>query len=628
MTINYTYLYLLSPLHTGGTTQEGNLLGIARESHTNFSYIPSSSIRGRLRASVGEQEQKFKLFGTDLENASQLEQGTIWIGDGSLLWLPVPSLSHGVVWISCPMLLKRWARFTGKLNQIPVEYSCNFLNGDSAVYLKDAILKAEELKQWQNWQDFIPQTPQSSTIERLIVIPDKHCATLIQMSLWRQVKIKLDENKTVDGGFRYEEAIPSVFLNMSSILLSFVGNQDPGSEQTNKEGSIVSLVRHLLEQNNLINRIILLYTQDTKEAAILTKEWLIEEISNLKINQENLELVTVDKKLSQDPVDLLLAIQVARQALEQAKSYLERGDFLELNASSGTPAMKSTWSILQAAGYAPQSRVWQIRNPEKTLPNQSRVFETNVNALRKEFDLQIIRKQIDQYDYSGALITFQSTNLKDNGISILLKYGAYRLACAFEDAWKIIGSFRNIVGEDLYQQSKNLAVRKHKAILVEIYWQAQVELRKKQYSNCLVKIFAFEESAMRFILKKELLTLEKIDLSWLDIANDVRESINKYDNGKLNKYLDKEFNCPTMIKIIKALSYSKPHLVQALEELDNFRKLRNYYIHELKGISEIDNPDKITLSMRNILKSLKLVHKPNPFDTLNQQINILFQHIP
>lgn len=28
------------------------------------------------------------------------------------------------------------------------------------------------------------------------------------MSLWRQVKIKLDEHKTVDGGFRYEEAIP------------------------------------------------------------------------------------------------------------------------------------------------------------------------------------------------------------------------------------------------------------------------------------------------------------------------------------------------------------------------------------------------------------------------------------
>lgn len=28
------------------------------------------------------------------------------------------------------------------------------------------------------------------------------------MSLWRQVKVKLNEHKSVDGGFRYEEAIP------------------------------------------------------------------------------------------------------------------------------------------------------------------------------------------------------------------------------------------------------------------------------------------------------------------------------------------------------------------------------------------------------------------------------------
>lgn len=41
-----------------------------------------------------------------------------------------------------------------------------------------------------------------------MVLPDRHCATLIQMSLWRQVKVKLDEHKSVEGGFRYEEAIP------------------------------------------------------------------------------------------------------------------------------------------------------------------------------------------------------------------------------------------------------------------------------------------------------------------------------------------------------------------------------------------------------------------------------------
>lgn len=225
--MNYVYLYLLAPLHTGGTTQEGNLLGIARESHTDFPYIPSSTIRGKLRSTVGNDiEQRIKrvqLFGPDLKDTqdtdflelyeaetdkrlTQLEQGNIWIGDGSILWIPVPSLSHGVIWISCPLLLHRWAKFN-RQTEIPAEYSTN-LTTKAPVYLKDAILKANTLNPWANWQEFIPQSPEASAITRVLVLPDRHCATLIQMSLWRQVKVKLDEHKSVDGGFRYEEAIP------------------------------------------------------------------------------------------------------------------------------------------------------------------------------------------------------------------------------------------------------------------------------------------------------------------------------------------------------------------------------------------------------------------------------------
>ncbi|WP_375514553.1 type III-B CRISPR module RAMP protein Cmr4 [uncultured Nostoc sp.] len=207
--IDYIYFYLLSPLHTGGTTQEGNLLGIARESHTNLPYIPSSTIRGKFRSSIAEQKEiQSKLFGTDLKDGKELEQGDIWIGDASILWLPVPSLSHSVVWISCPMLLNRWQRLQNNTSQLPAEYSCNFTNAQSPIYLKDAIIKAEHLKQWSSWKEFVPQTSETSTINRLLVLPDQHCTTLIQMSLWRQVKIKLDEQKSVDGGFRYEEAIP------------------------------------------------------------------------------------------------------------------------------------------------------------------------------------------------------------------------------------------------------------------------------------------------------------------------------------------------------------------------------------------------------------------------------------
>ena len=75
--VNSVYLYLLAPLHTGGTTQEGNLLGIARESHTNLPYIPSSTLRGKLRSLVSDRVTRVQLSGPDLkdlENASFLEE--------------------------------------------------------------------------------------------------------------------------------------------------------------------------------------------------------------------------------------------------------------------------------------------------------------------------------------------------------------------------------------------------------------------------------------------------------------------------------------------------------------------------------------------------------------------------
>lgn len=205
---NYVYLYLLAPLHTGGTTQEGNLLGIARESHTNLPYIPSSTIRGRLRASTDEVVRS-QLFGTELEDGS-LEQGDLWIGDGSLLWLPVPSLSHGVVWISCPLLLQRWARLNRNSAAIPGEYTSFGFNINKRVYLKDAIFQPDTLTALseRDYKIFVPQSVHTESIKRVLILPDQHCATLIQMSLWRQVKIKLDDHKTVNGGFRYEEAIP------------------------------------------------------------------------------------------------------------------------------------------------------------------------------------------------------------------------------------------------------------------------------------------------------------------------------------------------------------------------------------------------------------------------------------
>jgi hypothetical protein len=76
------------------------------------------------------------------------------------------------------------------------------------------------------------------------------------------------------------------------------------------------------------------------------------------------DLLPGDDRLSNDPVNCLLAVEAARSGLEKGVLLIQKM-FLEFNASSGTPVMKSSWSILQAAGYVPHSNVWQIRNPKE-----------------------------------------------------------------------------------------------------------------------------------------------------------------------------------------------------------------------------------------------------------------------
>lgn len=215
MRTNIAHLYLLSPLHTGGASQEGNLVGIARETHTNLPYLPSSTIRGRLRAET-DSNLRNQLWGNTLEDVrnpecadENLTQGQLWVGDGSILWFPVPSLSHGVVWVTSPFLLRRWSRLTQPNVQIPEPGSFSGGNNQN-LYLKDAIFKRGDLIPWGNeWKEYLPPgSTETDIISQALVLTDRDCQVLIQLSLWQQVKIKLNENKNVDGGFRYEEAIP------------------------------------------------------------------------------------------------------------------------------------------------------------------------------------------------------------------------------------------------------------------------------------------------------------------------------------------------------------------------------------------------------------------------------------
>jgi len=243
---NYlTYLYLLTPLHTGGSANEGNLMGIAREVHTEFPYMPASSVRGKIRAEIGKafhgedadpalQAEVEFLFGRKIVGGLQPTEGEVWFGDATLLFFPIASLSHHLMWITCPLWLERWSRWlthtedAGKIKDLAQQCRNHFKNQEqpktavssfppAQVYLQTALLATREIAML----NFAPVQTQiealakqsgiiAQLMDKILVLTDEDCIALVETGLQREVRVMLEEtSKTVKGGsFRSEEAIP------------------------------------------------------------------------------------------------------------------------------------------------------------------------------------------------------------------------------------------------------------------------------------------------------------------------------------------------------------------------------------------------------------------------------------
>ncbi len=98
-------------LHPGASQSAGAIdLPVQRERATKYPVIVGSSLKGSLRNSLElawrdeQPEQVESLFGKP-EGVGQIS-----ITDGRLLLLPVRSLQHAFVWITCPYLLERFQR--------------------------------------------------------------------------------------------------------------------------------------------------------------------------------------------------------------------------------------------------------------------------------------------------------------------------------------------------------------------------------------------------------------------------------------------------------------------------------------------------------------------------------------
>lgn len=201
------YLYSLAPIHCGGEGDLGNILDIAREAHTNFPYIPGSSLRGSLRGEVFEyagQPVTDRLFGRELSNGTQMGVHQIWFGDARLLWIPMRTLSlqgrSVFAWVSCHSLL----RDHGLIAQQPTVDFPDHAVGDipGSYIVADAQVQVSRLTDEQQqaialsgeWPDSLRSSTKSTWSRNRIVLSDSDFQVLMEHALWTQIRNKIQED--------------------------------------------------------------------------------------------------------------------------------------------------------------------------------------------------------------------------------------------------------------------------------------------------------------------------------------------------------------------------------------------------------------------------------------------------
>lgn len=209
----------MAPLHVGASAGEetGNLNLIFRDQFTQTGIVPGSSIRGRFRADMrgNEKGSENTWYGKHPEKGEEdsTTEALVKFEYASLVWLPVFCPGQPIIWITCPLLLKRYQQITNIDAKLPSPYDGargipgRQMEGRGKILFFN--LGFIEVKREVDLEAWVPE---GIDIDKnlLLVVSDADMSTIHDMALYRQSRVKLkDDSKQVDGGaFFNVEALP------------------------------------------------------------------------------------------------------------------------------------------------------------------------------------------------------------------------------------------------------------------------------------------------------------------------------------------------------------------------------------------------------------------------------------
>lgn len=245
----FLWLRAMTPVHVGaGQTASLIDLPVIREATTGYPFIPGSAMKGALRddfrltaarsiyANAAERDAT-KGWASAIEKADNDEHvvvplfgrqesaGQLLVGDARLAFLPMRSLEHAFVWVTCPFILWRLNQdlaFAGSSPSIP-ETAFKPLrdrNGPKALFSGNA-LHIEDYRFERSptdpafdpaslFEGLFPDTYAADDYSNVVIVRDDFFAYLSQRRLPVRMRNRLEPVKktVVTGALWSEESLP------------------------------------------------------------------------------------------------------------------------------------------------------------------------------------------------------------------------------------------------------------------------------------------------------------------------------------------------------------------------------------------------------------------------------------
>ncbi len=230
----YGIIETLAPLHVGASAGEetGNLNLIFRDQFTQTGIIPGSSIRGRFRADMRQSNQGAEntWYGHEAVKgeADLTSEALVKFEYASIVWLPVYCPSQPIVWVSCPRLLTRYQKISGKPKHRFKPYTYFGVKEVSKLFFNLGFIHLQSAD--PDLKHYIPDgLDELAAGEQLVVVVDDCEMPIIHdMALYRQSRVSLEktEKKAKKGAFFDVEALPE-----GTILAFLLALRETGQEK-------------------------------------------------------------------------------------------------------------------------------------------------------------------------------------------------------------------------------------------------------------------------------------------------------------------------------------------------------------------------------------------------------------